>query len=98
MTSIKLFAGTDVGLRDNNEDNFIVCPDLTKDKWMVPANQQEPIQLGQRGCLLVVADGMGGMNAGEVASDIAIKTVQQMFSPSVLPEKTVEKPEAVKAY
>ena len=98
MTSIKLFAGTDVGLRDNNEDNFIVCPDLTKDKWMVPANQQEPIQLGQRGCLLVVADGMGGMNAGEVASDIAIKTVQQMFSPSVLPEKNVEKPEAVKAY
>lgn len=98
MTLIKLFAGTDVGLRDNNEDNFIVCPDLTKDKWMVPADQQEPIQLGPRGCLLVVADGMGGMNAGEVASDIAIKTVQQMFSPSALPVKIVEKSEAVKAY
>ena len=98
MTSIKLFAGTDVGLRDNNEDNFIVCSDLTKDKWMVPADQQEPIPLGQRGCLVVVADGMGGMNAGEVASDIAIKTVQQLFSPSALPAKTVEKPEAVKAY
>ncbi len=98
MASIKLFAGTDVGLRDNNEDNFIVCPDLTKDEWMVPANQQEPIQLGQRGCLVVVADGMGGMNAGEVASDIAIKTVQRLFAPAVLPADTVEKPEAVKAY
>lgn len=98
MTSFKLFAGTDVGLRDNNEDNFIVCPDLTKDEWMVPADQQEPIQLGELGCLVVVADGMGGMNAGEVASDIAVKTVQQMFAPSVLPADTVGKPESIKAY
>ena len=98
MASIKMFAGTDVGLRDNNEDNFIVCPDLTKDEWMVPANQQEPIQLGLRGCLVVVADGMGGMNAGEVASDIAVKTVKQMFAPSVLPTETTEKPESIKAY
>ena len=95
MASIKLFAGTDIGLRDNNEDNFIVCPDLTKEEWMVPADQQEPIQLGQRGCLIVVADGMGGMNAGEVASGIAIKTVQQMFSPSVLPASATDKPESV---
>lgn len=98
MASIKLFAGTDIGLRDNNEDNFIVCPDLTKEEWMVPANQQEPIRLGQRGCLIVVADGMGGMNAGEVASGIAIKTVQQMFSPSVLPASATEKKESVTAY
>ena len=98
MASIKLFAGTDIGLRDNNEDNFIVCPDLTKEEWMVPANQQEPIQLGHRGCLIVVADGMGGMNAGEVASEIAIKTVQQMFSPSVFPPSATEKPESVTAY
>lgn len=98
MASIKLFAGTDIGLRDNNEDNFIVCPDLTKDEWMVPADQQEPIQLGQRGALIVVADGMGGMNAGEVASEIAIKTVQQMFSPSVLPASSIAKPESVTAY
>lgn len=98
MASIKLFAGTDIGLRDNNEDNFIVCPDLTKEVWMVPADQQEPIQLGQRGSLIVVADGMGGMNAGEVASGIAIKTVQQMFSPSVLPASATDKPESITAY
>lgn len=98
MTSFKLFAGTDVGLRDNNEDNFTVCPDLTKNEWMVPANQQEPIPLGPRGCIMVVADGMGGMNAGEVASDIAIKTVEQMFSPSKMPAGVVKKPDAIKAY
>lgn len=98
MIKFKLFAGTDVGLRDNNEDNFIVCPDLTKDEWMVPANQQEAIPLGQRGCLVVVADGMGGQNAGEVASDIAIKTVRQMFAPSVLSANAVEKADSIKTY
>lgn len=98
MISIKLFAGTDVGLRDNNEDNFIVCPDLTKNEWMVPADQQDPIPLGPRGCLIVVADGMGGMNAGEVASDIAVKTVKQMFAPEVLASNIVESPESVKDY
>ena len=98
MIKFKLFAGTNVGLRDNNEDNFIVCPDLIKDEWMVPTNQQEAIPLGPMGCLVVVADGMGGQNAGEVASDIAIKTVRQMFAPSVLSANAVEKAESIKAY
>ena len=37
--------------------------------------------LGDLGALLVVADGMGGANAGEVASAIAVHTIQQMFAP-----------------
>lgn len=86
MTSFKIFAGTDIGLRDNNEDNFLVCPNLSEDEWMVPTNHRGTIQLGDLGCLMVVADGMGGMNAGEVASDIAIKTVHKMFSPKKLPK------------
>jgi protein phosphatase len=98
MITFKLFAGTDVGLRDNNEDNFTVNPDLTLDKWMVPANQQVTIPLGKWGCLMVVADGMGGMNAGEVASDIAIKTVQDMFSLSKFPANVVNKPDNIKKY
>ena len=80
MVSFKLFAGTDVGLRDNNEDNFTVCPDLSQNEWIIPADYQQEIQLDARGCILVVADGMGGQNAGEVASAIAIATVQRMFS------------------
>ena len=98
MASFRLFAGTDVGLRDNNEDNFTVCPDLSKGEWMVPANQQETILLGGRGCLMVVADGMGGMNAGEIASDIAIKTVQAMFSPDKIPADVTKNPDSIKAY
>ena len=90
MVSFKMFAGTNVGLRENNEDNFTVCPDLMKNEWIVPADNQQVIQLGQRGCVMVVADGMGGQNAGEVASAIAIDSVQEMFSPDELPANVIE--------
>lgn len=77
----KLAAGTNVGLfRKNNEDNFIVSPDLATAQWLLPSDD-EYTELGPYGALLVVADGMGGMNAGEVASAIAVETVQQMFTP-----------------
>lgn len=98
MVSFKLFAGTNKGLRENNEDNFTVCPDLTKDEWIVPVDQQQAIPLGKRGCVMVVADGMGGQNAGEVASAIAINTVQEMLSPEHLPADVLEKPDSIKSF
>ena len=34
---IKLAAGTNVGLvRQNNEDNFVVCSDLDASNWLIP--------------------------------------------------------------
>lgn len=98
MVSFKLFAGTDVGLRDNNEDNFTVCPDLTQNEWMMPVDHQQVIPLGECGCLMVVADGMGGQNAGEVASAIAIETVQTKFAPDCLTDKVLSKPANIKDY
>ena len=78
---IKLAAGTNVGLiRQNNEDNFVVSSDLSTSEWLIP--QAGPYaDLGEFGALLVVADGMGGANAGEVASAIAVETIQKKFSP-----------------
>lgn len=76
----KIAAKTDVGrVRKNNEDNLQAACDLTTApmKWV---NDME-CNLGNKGALLVVADGMGGMNAGEVASEIAINTVKEFFSP-----------------
>lgn len=80
--TFKMTVATNVGLvRTNNEDNFIVNPDLTKrDGWLVPRNADEVLMLGENGCVMVVADGMGGMNAGEVASEIAVTHVQKAFS------------------
>ena len=98
MTNFKLLAGTNIGLRQNNEDNFTVCANLSKSDWGIPVNYQEEIELGERGCILVVADGMGGQNAGEVASSIAIETVQEMFAADVLPENVTGSNEDIDNY
>lgn len=77
---IKISTLTDVGLvRDNNEDALISCPDLQQQNWTTTP-LSDYIPLGEFGSLLVVADGMGGPNAGEVASALTIETVKQQFS------------------
>lgn len=79
----KIAAKTDVGLvRTNNEDNFQASSNLSVKpmKWV----NNEVCLLSEKGALLVVADGMGGMNAGEIASRIAIDVVRKEFSPENL--------------
>lgn len=79
--SFRITGLTHEGLeRANNEDNFIINADLSQDNWFIPSNTDQAIELSDAGCLFVVADGMGGMNAGEVASEIAIETVRDMFT------------------
>jgi protein phosphatase len=76
-TALRLTAKTDVGrVREHNEDNYVVCPDVEKMEWFF----SDTIIESEEGTLLVVADGMGGLNAGEVASAIAIETIQQYFN------------------
>ena len=71
---ITVFGKTDVGqTRDHNEDTFLVA-DLTR---RVASLQPEVRQheVGPRGTLLMVADGMGGAAAGEVASHMATEAI-----------------------
>src|SRR5262249_49500090 len=57
---------SDIGLvRQGNEDNFYVCGE---DKDTLA-----------RGVLVGVADGMGGHNAGEVASQVAVETLATYY-------------------
>lgn len=96
--AFRLTAGTHVGcVRTNNEDNFIINDDLSQSDWFLPQDTTQSIDLGKNGCLLVVADGMGGLNAGEVASDIAIKTVQQSFLDADL-DKIGKNPKSVEKF
>lgn len=60
--------------RTNNEDAFAFCPDIANPQWVHDASTvRKP--LSDLGALLLVADGIGGFNAGEVASDIATHTI-----------------------
>lgn len=81
---ICISAQTDIGKeRTNNEDTFVFCPDLTHPDWSLNSSN-EYIPLGSLGSLAVVADGMGGANAGEIASSIAIDTIKKRFVPDKL--------------
>lgn len=76
-----LTAGTHVGcVRTNNEDNFVLNADLSQKDWFLPQDASKPLVLGGNGCVLVVADGMGGANCGEVASAIVVREVQNIFN------------------
>ena len=97
-TTFKLFAGTDVGLRENNEDNFTVCSNLTQGNWIIPIEQEKALSLDSKGCVMVVADGMGGQNAGEIASAIAINTVQEMFEDKNLTSEVTSTSENIMDY
>lgn len=83
-TTVGISALTDTGVvRDHNEDNFVVCPDLSKSDWYLI---DKPITISDNGALLVVADGMGGANAGEVASAIAVESIKNYFSSMQIPD------------
>lgn len=78
--NIRLTAVTDVGkTRMNNEDAVAICANLGDKLWS-PNGTSDIIPLERYGAMLVVADGMGGENAGEVASGIAIETITGFFS------------------
>ena len=50
------------------------------------------LNLGDKGVLLVVCDGMGGMNAGEVASALAVATIEKWFEPECLTAQVMSQP------
>jgi len=71
---VEVFGKTDLGrTRDHNEDRFLVADLTRKAASLQPEVRRHDI--GPRGTLLVVADGMGGAAAGELASEMATDTI-----------------------
>ncbi|HEU4990742.1 MAG TPA: Stp1/IreP family PP2C-type Ser/Thr phosphatase [Gemmatimonadaceae bacterium] len=71
---VHVFGKTDVGrTREHNEDAFVVADLTADDASLQPSVRTHPA--GKRGTLFMVADGMGGAAAGEIASEMATAIV-----------------------
>ena len=71
---VHVFGRTDVGrTREHNEDCFIVADLTTMNATLQPEVRSHAP--GARGTLFMVADGMGGAAAGEIASAMATEVV-----------------------
>lgn len=77
--SVRTWGQSDVGrVRENNEDSFLLL-DITTGA-AIDLTRGPLHEIGRRGLLLLVADGMGGHEAGEVASRLAVEEVAQYIS------------------
>jgi serine/threonine protein phosphatase PrpC len=81
--NVELQAKSDVGrVRRGNEDNFLVLELSKQQTWTgspdaeAPAKDLQNFELGDKGLVLVVSDGMGGALAGDVASRMAVDSVR----------------------
>ncbi len=71
---VSVFAKTDVGqTREHNEDTFLVADLTTQRTSLQPEVRDHAV--GPKGSLFIVADGMGGAAAGEIASAMAAQTI-----------------------
>ena len=76
---VQVFGKTDLGkTREHNEDCFLVADLTTRSASLQPAVRDH--EVGERGSLFVVADGMGGAAAGELASDMATQAIYNHLS------------------
>ena len=76
---VSVFGKTDLGrTRDHNEDTFLVA-DLTTGQAVSSLAAAEHV-IGPRGSLFMVADGMGGAAAGELASSMAAQVIFEHLS------------------
>ncbi len=73
------FGATDIGLRrQSNEDHFLiadVCKSVRVHQTSLGLNHQTRLFGNSQGKLLMVADGMGGHESGERASQLVLDTV-----------------------
>jgi serine/threonine protein phosphatase PrpC len=77
---ITVYGKTDVGLvREHNEDCFLIA-DATQDARHAEPTDTLGIQVGTKGALLLVCDGMGGAAAGEVASQMAVDSISSAMA------------------
>jgi protein phosphatase len=76
---VSVFGKTDLGrTRDHNEDAFLVADLSSGNASLLPEVREH--EIGPRGSLFMVADGMGGAAAGELASEMATDLIYHHLS------------------
>jgi PPM family protein phosphatase len=76
---VTVFGKTDLGrTRDHNEDTFLVADLSSGNSSLLPEVREH--EIGPRGSLFMVADGMGGAAAGELASEMATDLIYRHLS------------------
>ena len=78
--TFNIAAKCDKAGRAQNQDNYWVCANLDNVSDTSGVGGDQDIDLGNKGALLVVADGMGGMKSGEKASEFVIAGIKQRFA------------------
>lgn len=83
---VQIIAKTNIGkVRNHNEDSFIVGTDPVSEDWVLTGKD---VEVKEKGIVFVVADGMGGENAGEIASEIAIESIKKFIKSQLIAEST----------
>ncbi len=77
---LEVFGRTDIGkVRERNEDAFVIA-DLMRSSPVHAMRKPLEVELGVYGVLLAVSDGMGGAQAGAVASALTLQSLQREIS------------------
>src|SRR5919107_5904236 len=84
---VSVFGKTDLGrTREHNEDTFLVADLSTGNASLHPEVRNHDI--GPRGSLFIVADGMGGAAAGELASAMAADLIYRHMATAWANDRT----------
>ncbi|MDR2231593.1 MAG: protein phosphatase 2C domain-containing protein [Tannerella sp.] len=96
VIKIAMAARCEAAGRPNNEDNFHLHDNLSGNQWGFMTDKE--VTLNEKGALMVVCDGMGGMNAGDTASRLAVEAIKEWFATDRLTPTIFASHETVMSY